>query len=88
MNRSRGAKGERVCISQSTQTKRNRFKERDSLRFIRNPHYLNCFSALRQELFYTRGVGHQKYDSKISQDWKSFITHLEKCFHKPINRED
>ena len=80
MNRSRGTKGEKVCIPQSTYTKRSRFRERNSLRFIRDPHYLNCFSALRQGLFYSRGVEHQKYDSNISQDWKSFITNLEKMF--------
>ena len=32
--------------------KRNRFRDKNLVRFIKDPYCLNCFSTLRQGLFY------------------------------------
>ena len=39
--------------------KRNRFRDRKLLKFIRNPHCLNAFNTLRQGLLYSRAVENQ-----------------------------
>ena len=46
MDRGSGTKEKRVCISQRA------FRDRHILRFIREPHYLNCFSTPKWELLY------------------------------------
>lgn len=43
--------------------KRNKFRNRNLLSFIRESHYLNCFSIPRQGLFYSNGVEHQECGS-------------------------
>lgn len=46
--------------------KGNRFKDGHLLRFIRDPHYFNYFSTLRQGLFYSSGVEYPECGDCVS----------------------
>lgn len=83
MNRGGRTEEKRVCVSQKGLKKRDRFRDRNLLRFIRHPHYVNCVSVLRQELFTA-----VELNAGVSQDRKRVISNLEKCFFKPITRDD
>lgn len=47
MDRGRGTKEKRVGIFYRTKIRGNRFRDRNFLRFIRDPQYLNYFSTQR-----------------------------------------
>lgn len=69
-------------------TKRDRLRDRNLLRFIRDPHYLNCFSTLMQRLLYSSEVGCRGYGSGINKDTERFIPSLENGFSEAIKKED
>lgn len=54
-----------VCLSKGL-NKRDRFKDGHLLRFIRDPHYFNYFSTLRQGLFYSSGVEYPECGDCVS----------------------
>lgn len=59
MSRGGGTKEKRVSVSQRAQTKKDHFRDRSLLRVYGEPHYLNCFSALRQGLLCSSGAEHR-----------------------------
>lgn len=54
-------------IFQKAQTKRDRYRDNNQLRFISYSHYLNYFSTTRQGMFYNRGVEFQDCGSSVKK---------------------
>ena len=79
MVRGRGTKEKRVCISQRTETKGNCFSDRNLWWFITDPHYLNCFSTLRQGLFYSSGVEHQEFGYSAAVSFRTGRDSVSVC---------
>lgn len=75
-----------ICLSKGL-NKLNKFINRNFLRFIGSLHYLNCFSTPRWGLLYRREVEHQECGFSISQERKTLLSNLEKCFRKLIKRQ-
>lgn len=68
-------------------TKGNRLRDRNLLRFIREPHYLKCVSTPRQELFMVVGWSNKSVASVSVRSGRVSLN-LEKCSCKQIKRED
>lgn len=54
------------------------FIDKNLLRFIRDPHYLNCFSAPRQGLLYRSGFEYQECSFSANKYRDRFIINLKK----------
>lgn len=74
-------------IFQKAQTKRDRYRDNNLLRFISYHHYLNCFSTPRQEYFITVGLSF-KIVAPVSIRTERFVPNLESGVSEPVKRQD